>query len=193
MTSRDYLRSIGPDASSHSLNGILKQISSHVASKGHGGEVLSVSAVFEEKLYDLSLQGRDVLMEYTQANATHVSALSQIISKAYSQMRIIHFYTATEKEVKCWCLRKGKSILESAECIDATVARCTIHYMHLQIYGYLYGINRSFLRGEVVSFNDFHFHGGDRLKVMMEGKLKAETKKYVVNDGDIIEFFWRGK
>jgi len=133
-----------------------------------------MSVVFEEMLYDLLLQGQDVLTEYTLANATHISALPQIISKAYSQLRIIHFYTATEKEVKCWCLRKGKSILESAECIDATVAR-------------------SFLRGEVVSFNDFHFHGGDRLKVMMEGKLKAETKKYVVNDGDIIEFFWRGK
>ena len=130
MSSRDYLRSIGHDANSHSLNEILKQVSSHVASKGHRGEVLSVSAVFEEKLYDLSLQGRDVLTEYAQANATHVSALSQIISKAYSQMRIIHFYTVTEKEVKCWCLRKGKSILEAAECIDATVARCTIHHMH---------------------------------------------------------------
>ena len=66
-------------------------------------------------------------------------------------------------------------------------------YALFQTYSHIYYINRNFLRGEVVSFNDFHFHGGDRLKVMMEGKLKAETKKYVVNDGDIIEFFWRGK
>ena len=45
------------------------------------------------------------------------------------------------------------------------------------------------MRGDVVAYNDFHFYHGDRLKLMMEGKLKAETKKYTVNDGDIIEYF----
>ena len=41
----------------------------------------------------------------------------------------------------------------------------------------------------MVAFDDYETHGGDRLKILMAGKIKSETRKYVVNDGDIVEFF----
>lgn len=41
----------------------------------------------------------------------------------------------------------------------------------------------------MVGFEDYAANGGDRLKIRMAGKLKSETRKYVVNDGDIVEFF----
>jgi ribosome-binding ATPase YchF (GTP1/OBG family) len=50
-------------------------------------------------------------------------------------------------------------------------------------------VHRHFLRGEVIAFADFQRYGGDKLKLMIDGKLKTETKKYIVNDGDIIEYF----
>ena len=49
--------------------------------------------------------------------------------------------------------------------------------------------NRHFMRGDVIAFSDYERFNGDRLKLMIEAKLKNETKKYIVNDGDIIEFF----
>jgi ribosome-binding ATPase YchF (GTP1/OBG family) len=52
---------------------------------------------------------------------------------------------------------------------------------------------RHFLRGEVIPFADYQRYGGDRLKLMMDAKLKSETKKYIVNEGDIIEFFVKKK
>jgi ribosome-binding ATPase YchF (GTP1/OBG family) len=52
---------------------------------------------------------------------------------------------------------------------------------------------RTFLRADVIGFTDFEEFRGDRLKLMMEGKLKNETKKYIVNDGDIVEYFTHNK
>lgn len=45
------------------------------------------------------------------------------------------------------------------------------------------------MRGDVIAFADFQRYNGDKLKLMIDGKLKTETKKYIVNDGDLIEFF----
>jgi len=50
---------------------------------------------------------------------------------------------------------------------------------------------RNFIRCDIVAFEDFHKCNGDKVKVILEGRLKSETKKYVMNDGDIIlEFFY---
>ncbi len=45
----------------------------------------------------------------------------------------------------------------------------------------------------MIGFADYERYKGDKLKLLMDGKLKSETKKYVVNDGDIIEFFTHAK
>ncbi len=52
---------------------------------------------------------------------------------------------------------------------------------------------RNFLRGEVIAFADYERYNGDKLKLLIDGKLKTETKKYIVNDGDIIEYFAHAK
>lgn len=48
---------------------------------------------------------------------------------------------------------------------------------------------RSFIRADVIAYEDYAANGGDKLRIRMAGKLKSETRKYVVNDGDIVEFF----
>ncbi len=48
---------------------------------------------------------------------------------------------------------------------------------------------RAFLRADVASFEDFKSCDGDRLKLVLQAKLKSETRKYIVNDGDIITFY----
>ena len=61
-----------------------------------------------------------------------------------------------------------------------------LHYIHNTLYIY-----RNFLRAEVISATDYQRYGGDKLKLMIDGKLKSETKKYIVNDGDFIEYFMK--
>ncbi len=45
------------------------------------------------------------------------------------------------------------------------------------------------MRSEVISFEDYTAFKGDRLKLSMEGKVKVEGRKYIVNDGDLVEYF----
>ncbi len=49
---------------------------------------------------------------------------------------------------------------------------------------------RNLIRADVISFEDYAYHEGDLLQIRMNGKLKSETRKYVVNDGDVVEFFY---
>jgi ribosome-binding ATPase YchF (GTP1/OBG family) len=49
--------------------------------------------------------------------------------------------------------------------------------------------DREFLRSEVISFQEFVEFAGDRLKLNLERKIRNEGRKYIINDGDIVDFF----
>jgi hypothetical protein len=49
---------------------------------------------------------------------------------------------------------------------------------------------RNFIRGDVVQFDDYYEHRGDKTALLLEGKWKSEAKKYIVGNGDIVEVFW---
>jgi hypothetical protein len=92
--------------------------------------------------------------------------LRDLIGEAMEAAGKILFFTASEKEVKAWDLRKGKTILEAAGRIHSDLMR-------------------GFIRAEVVNCKDL-----DNFYNMAEAKSKGlvETvgKDYKVVDGDII-------
>lgn len=92
--------------------------------------------------------------------------LRDLIGEAMEAANKILFFTASEKEVKAWDLRKGKTILEAAGRIHSDLMR-------------------GFIRAEVVNCKDL-----DSFYNMAEAKSKGlvETvgKDYQVIDGDII-------
>jgi ribosome-binding ATPase YchF (GTP1/OBG family) len=134
-----------------------------------------VSLAFEESLRLIERdEGAPALVSYRAANPTHLSCLPVVVKMSHRALGLVHFYTADDREVRCFSLKKGKTLMEASACID-------VHIM------------RNFIRGDVVSYADFRRYNGDKLKLMIDGRLKAETKKYIVNDGDIIEFFWHGQ
>jgi len=133
------------------------------------------------------------LEEYWAANATHKSCVNSLMKACYRAVGILHFYTLTtlsEDEydgkmdsngqkidpyrLKCWTLKVGSSVVDAAAMVDIHIAR-------------------NFIRCDIVAFEDFHKCNGDKVKVILEGRLKSETKKYVVNDGDIILDFYYHK
>jgi hypothetical protein len=92
--------------------------------------------------------------------------LRNLIGEVMEAANKILFFTASEKEVKAWGLRKGKTILEAAGRIHSDLMR-------------------GFIRAEVVNCKDL-----DNFYNMAEAKSKGlvETvgKDYQVIDGDII-------
>ncbi|KAJ1433989.1 hypothetical protein B484DRAFT_446981, partial [Ochromonadaceae sp. CCMP2298] len=172
MSSRDFLRP-GGTVQVEALR-VAREAAEMLAGDGDA-DVLPVSLVFEEKLRCLERdEGAGALEMYVLANPTHRSMLPVLVQQAQRAIGLLHFYTADNREVRCFALKKGRNIMEASAALG-------VHVM------------RNFIRGDVVSYEDFRRYKGDRLKIMIEGRLKAETKKYIVNDGDIIDFCWHGQ
>jgi len=85
----------------------------------------------------------------------------------------MYYFTAGEKEVRCWTLIKGSTAPQAAGVIHSD-------------------FERGFIKAEVVSYDDFKEHsGGDKkgmANVKAAGKMRQEGKSYIVKDGDIIHF-----
>ena len=96
------------------------------------------------------------------------SALEKLIKTSYNSLGLGTFFTAGEKEVKSWILKKGSLAPEAAGVIHTD-------------------FQKGFIRAEVISFEDFIAYQGDQ-GAKIAGKLRSEGSEYVVNEGDVILF-----
>ena len=84
---------------------------------------------------------------------------------------MIYYFTAGEKEVRCWTLYSGSLAPQAAGVIHSD-------------------FERGFIKAEVVAYDDFKSlaTGKSMAEVKAAGKYRQEGKTYVVKDGDIIHF-----
>lgn len=95
-------------------------------------------------------------------------AKDRIVKASFGLLRLIAFFTVSEKEVRVWPLGRGKSALDAAG---------TVHS----------DMQRGFIRAEVIAFDDFKA-AGSMPQAHKVGKVRLEGKDYRVNEGDIIFF-----
>ncbi len=93
-------------------------------------------------------------------------SLNAFIRKAYSTLGLISFFTAGEKEVHAWTVKKGTSAVKAAGKIHSD-------------------LERGFIRAEVFSYYDLDSLGSER-EVKNAGKFRLEGKDYIIEDGDIV-------
>ena len=96
------------------------------------------------------------------------SGLNRVIRGGYGLLDLLTFFTAGEKEVRAWTVRKPATAPEAAGRIHTD-------------------FQRGFIRAEVVGFEDFVAHGGEQ-GAKDAGKWRLEGKDYAVKDGDVIHF-----
>jgi len=95
-------------------------------------------------------------------------AKNRIIKKSFELLRLIVFFTVSDKEVRAWPLNRGKTALDAAGVVHTDM-------------------QRGFIRAEVVSFEDF-MNAGSTVGAHKGGKFRLEGREYEVQDGDIILF-----
>ena len=94
--------------------------------------------------------------------------LNRLILKGYELLGLETFFTAGEKEVKAWTIKKGFSAPQAAGVIHTD-------------------FERGFIKAEVYTYDDLiKFQSESKIKE--QGKLRQEGKDYIVQDGDIIFF-----
>jgi ribosome-binding ATPase YchF (GTP1/OBG family) len=91
-----------------------------------------------------------------------------LILKAVREGGYISFLTVGGKENRAWLIPQGATAWEAAGCIHSD-------------------IQKGFIRAEITSFEDFIQAGGET-QAKRAGKLRLETKNYVVQDYDLVNF-----
>jgi len=91
-----------------------------------------------------------------------------LLLRAFAEAGYISFLTVGGKENRAWPVRKGTTAWEAAGSIHSD-------------------IQKGFIRAEVISFADFIAAGGET-QAKRANKLRLETKTYVVQDYDVVNF-----
>jgi len=151
----------------------LKDVKAWIDSHG-GGLVIPFSIEFEEELHALQEAGdKDGAAEMiSQLKIGKGSVIPRMIKCGYKELKQMYFFTAGEKEVRCWTVARGASAPQAAGAIHSD-------------------FERGFIKAEVCSYADFMEHGGGTkgmAEVKAAGKYRQEGKTYIVQDGDIIHF-----
>jgi ribosome-binding ATPase YchF (GTP1/OBG family) len=92
--------------------------------------------------------------------------LDNIISKAYTNLGLITFFTCGPKEAHAWGLKKGTNVQKAAGEIHSD-------------------LERGFICAEVYNCNDIFEHPSES-QLRSIGKIRTEGKDYIVQDGDLL-------
>lgn len=94
-------------------------------------------------------------------------SLVRFIRLSYDLVGLLSFFTAGEKEVHAWTVSRGAKAPEAAGVIHSDM-------------------EKGFIRAEIISCKDLVEMGGFS-EARNQGKLRLEGKKYVVQDGDVLD------
>jgi hypothetical protein len=138
---------------------------SQINSKLQDDQNIYINAKIEAELADLSDEERD---EYLAELGIKEPGLNVLIREAYNLLGLQSYYTAGEKEVRAWTIKKGDTAPQAAGVIHTD-------------------FEKGFIKADVVNWKDLvdlNGWGAAREK----GKVRLEGRDYVVQDGDVMIF-----
>lgn len=144
-------------------NSYVQQLRKHAEAEGNA--VLPLCAKLEEEVAQLPLEERS---QFLETLGLEESGLQRLVKASFSMLGLITFLTTGEIETRAWTIRKGDVASEAAGKIHTD-------------------IQKGFIRAEVIKYEDFIRCDG-RVAAKEAGKMRAEGRDYVVQDGDVVLF-----
>ena len=151
------------DASLAEGNEFSKTLAEHAAKVGAG--TVRVCGQVEAELSELDDADK---IEFLQDLGMSEPGLHRLIRAAYELLDLITYFTAGEKEVKAWTIRRGTAAPQAAGEIHTD-------------------FERGFIRAEVIGFDDYVAADGEA-GAKANGTMRVEGKDYVMVDGDVVHF-----
>jgi GTP-binding protein YchF len=128
-------------------------------------QMVVVCASIEAEIAELDEEAKaEFLSELNISSA----GLDRLINAAYSELGLITYFTAGEKEVRAWTITEKMKAPQAAGVIHSD-------------------FERGFIRAETIAFEDFEKYGSESA-ARQAGKLRSEGKDYTVKDGDVLHF-----
>jgi GTP-binding protein YchF len=135
-------------------------------SKDENAVVLTLAVGVEADIAELeTYEERQMFLEDLGLEEPGVSKLIRL---AYDLLNQQTYFTAGEKEVRAWTVKKGATAPEAAGVIHTD-------------------FQKGFIRAEVISYSDYDSYESEA-KIKEAGKLRIEGKEYIVKDGDVMNF-----
>ena len=106
--------------------------------------------------------------EFLKEMGLEEPGMNKMIRASYKLLNLITYFTAGEKEVRAWTVRRGAKAPEAAGVIHSD-------------------FEKGFIRAEVIKYDDIVSYGSEAA-VKEAGKMAVEGKEYTVQDGDIMHF-----
>jgi len=159
-----YVANVDEESLAAGTNKFVEALKESVAHEN--AEVIVICAALEAQIAEL--QNPEERKMFLEEYGLKEPGLNRVIRTAYRLLDLITYFTAGEKEVRAWTIRRGWKAPQAAGVIHSD-------------------FERGFIRAEVIKFNDFVTYKSEAA-CKEAGKLSIEGKDYVVEDGDIMHF-----
>ena len=131
--------------------------------------VLPVAAQLEAEIAQLPAGERG---EFSAELGLETNGIERLILSSYQLLDLITFYTVANRKLQAWQLPRGTRASRAAGRIHSDM-------------------ERGFIRAEIVSSADL-ISAGSLARLKDTGRLRTEGKDYIVQDGDVVTFLFRG-
>jgi len=152
------------DLATAEQNPFVQQVAAFVQAH-HDAAYVPISARIEAELIDLA---PDEAKAFLKDLGVDDSGVSLLIRGTYALLGLQTYFTAGEKEVRAWTIKKGWKAPQAAGVIHTD-------------------FEKGFIKAEIVSYNDLT-RLGSTAAAREAGKYRLEGKEYVFADGDVALF-----
>jgi GTP-binding protein YchF len=149
-----------PDGNAHS-----NLVKERAAREGAG--VVILCGKIEAELAEVADEEKKELLA---AYGLKEPALATLARECYRLLGLQSYFTAGEKEIRAWTVKKGATGPEAAGVIHTD-------------------FEKGYIRAQVYGLEDLEKHGSEAA-IKAAGKMRSEGKEYVVQDGDIMHFLF---
>ncbi len=130
-----------------------------------GSEVVVVCAGIEAEIAQLDEADKTAFLSDL---GLQEPGLNRVIRAGYRLLGLQTFFTAGEKEVRAWTVRRGSTAPQAAGEIHTD-------------------FEKGFIRAEVIAYDDYMKGKGEQ-GAKDAGRLRLEGKEYIVQEGDVMHF-----
>jgi ribosome-binding ATPase YchF (GTP1/OBG family) len=143
---------------------VLEKIKAHLETE----RTMFTAGLSPEELQAVTAHGFHTNRPVTVAEPAELQDPDALMVRAFTESGYLCFFTVGGKENRAWPVRKGATAWEAAGAIHTD-------------------IQKGFIRAEVIGFDDFITAGGET-QAKRAGKQRLETKTYVIQDCDVVNF-----
>ena len=146
---------------------VLEKIKAHLEGEG----LIAEAGLTPEELQLIESHAFMTAKPIVVAEAADAAAFDNFLVRVVSASGYISFLTVGGSENRAWLIRKGATAQEAGGAIHTD-------------------IQRGFIRAEIIGYDDFIAAGGEA-RAKHANKMRVETKSYVMQDYDLVDFRFR--